>query len=230
MTFMNFSGIHQTEDLGENLLHDLRIVNRELLDDVSAFSSAERRVLATTEVFMKAFLEQPEIDQSVIRVTRGMLDDGTGAAKECMDSVKVKLHQMLQSHQLLASVSYEELSTQIGDPSDFVNSVISLLRLFQVLIGLIDDIAGSRRQIMERKFNSIDFTAFPPSWCCGENHLLFRERWDRLFREFCDVRRICWLCIAHTHCRLTAQPSILAKCLSSMTLSSTTRKPRFKMV
>ncbi|RKO90183.1 histidine phosphatase superfamily-domain-containing protein [Blyttiomyces helicus] len=87
-------GLHHSKDLGENLRKDLRIINKELLQDVKIYTSSERRVVATADIFCKAFLNVPELPDDFLTVRKEMLDD-SNAAKEQMESVKTRLQHIL---------------------------------------------------------------------------------------------------------------------------------------
>lgn len=54
------AGFYQSRDLGENMRKDLILINNRLLDDFFVYSSSERRVMATSEVFTEAFLGASE--------------------------------------------------------------------------------------------------------------------------------------------------------------------------
>ncbi|KAJ1342603.1 hypothetical protein BSLG_002701 [Batrachochytrium salamandrivorans] len=87
-------GLHQSRDLGENLRKDLLIINKSLLDHVSIYSSSEKRVTATAEIFCKSFLGLDTMDDDFIKIDKEMLDD-SNAAKEQMDHVKARLQRIL---------------------------------------------------------------------------------------------------------------------------------------
>lgn len=45
------------------------------------------------------------------------------------------------------------------------------------------------RKIMRRNFKLSNVNDIQKTWCCNETPLLFRERWEKLCRDFCDVKR-----------------------------------------
>ena len=168
------AGVFHSKDLGENLRKDLMIINKEVLDDVKVFASAERRVLESADIFLKAFLDTSVLPNDLVQIRRDMLDDSYDA-KEAMEIVKNRLQNLLNpsgDHKLPDGYI---LPDDIGDPAAFTEQVVSLLE--------------SRRAIMKMKFESADLDKIQPRWCCSESPQLFKERWDRHFKEFCDVER-----------------------------------------
>lgn len=80
---------------------DLMIINKDVFSDIYAYCSSERRVMATADVILKAFLGIQEIPKpnaegfgGVMTIDRRMLDD-SNAAKDAMDKVKSRLRDML---------------------------------------------------------------------------------------------------------------------------------------
>ncbi|CAJ0750405.1 22781_t:CDS:2, partial [Entrophospora sp. SA101] len=69
------SARYQSRDLGENLRKDLLILNRSILDDVKIYSSSERRVSATADLFARTFLNTDDIPEETIQKCKKMLDD-----------------------------------------------------------------------------------------------------------------------------------------------------------
>ena len=149
------------------------MINKNVLDDVTCFSSSERRVLATANVFLEAFLDVDQVPEGFIQISKDMLDD-SNAAKEQMDRVKVRLLEILNTRNTADLPARYHLPDSIALPYDLVQEVVELLR--------------SRRQIMRNKFEELNVEEIQKEWCCSESPALFRERWERLFREFCDVR------------------------------------------
>ncbi|GAA94432.1 uncharacterized protein L969DRAFT_97362 [Mixia osmundae IAM 14324] len=163
---------YQSRDLGENLRKDLLIINKELLDHTTIYSSSERRVMATAEVFGGAFLDEknakPVAHQLTIR--KDLLDD-SNAAKEPMDAVKKRLKTLLRDD----SYKRPEFAWPVPDvePAQVVRETMALMRL--------------HRDVLESNWRTLDVDAIQSRWCCGENPFLFRERWSKLFEDFCDV-------------------------------------------
>lgn len=97
------SGYYHSKDLGENLRKDLLLINKELLNDVRIYSSPERRVLATAEIFYKSLLNVTDLPENVLILSKDMLDD-SNAAKEQMEFVKRKLQVLLSTNSSTSKV------------------------------------------------------------------------------------------------------------------------------
>jgi len=152
---------------------DLGIINRALLDDVNVYSSSERRVIATAEAFSKPFLKLDEIPADLIRVKKDMLDDSNDA-KEFMDIVKSEMREVLDNQN---SPLIEYFIPNTGEPKYLKGLAVHISEL---LIKL--------REIMRQNLAKLsDEELVVTEWCCSENPQLFRERWEKLIREFCDV-------------------------------------------
>ena len=164
------SGKIQATDLGQNLRKDLGIINKDVLDDVKVISSSEIRVTQTAEVFCRAFLDTENLDPKLITISREMLDD-SNAAKEQSDITKVKLQKILNPEVHTAPPSVFVMPDGWVDLADPVQELINLLKQL--------------RELMHENLKIEKET----TWCCYETPQLFLERWEKLFREFCDIER-----------------------------------------
>ncbi|KAF9900594.1 hypothetical protein EC991_007145 [Linnemannia zychae] len=163
---------YQSRDLGDNLRKDLQIMNKHVLDDVKIFTSSERRVRATAELFTQRFLDIREVPKDMLLIRKEMLDD-SNAAKEKTDAVKQELYELLQSDN---PEDLEELWPRgKADPGELVQDIIVAMRKL--------------REIMRKNFKQYDIEAIQKSWCCYESPSLFYERWEKIFEEFADVER-----------------------------------------
>ncbi|KAJ3279977.1 hypothetical protein HK104_001024 [Borealophlyctis nickersoniae] len=166
-------GLHHSKDLGENLRKDLRIINKELLEDVKVYASSERRVLATADIFCRAFLAVETLPDDFATVSKEMLDD-SNAAKEPMDLVKGRLQDIINP----SNPAQVPPGIKLPDgmvPAEGAHLVIELLR--------------ELREVMRENFRTLDVENLQNRWCCQETSGLFRERWEKLFKDFCDVER-----------------------------------------
>ncbi|BGO99739.1 inositol hexakisphosphate and diphosphoinositol-pentakisphosphate kinase [Rhodotorula toruloides] len=166
---------YQARDLAENMRKDYTIMNKTLLEHTNVYTSSERRVVATAEIFTTAFLDERErptgeqqTHQLIIR--KDLLDD-SNAAKEEMEKVKKKLKTLcrpgLHVRPEFAWPAKEK------DPFEVVKETIELMK--------------SLRETMNENWHSLAVENIQPRWCCGEYPYLFRERWEGLFADWCDV-------------------------------------------
>jgi inositol-hexakisphosphate/diphosphoinositol-pentakisphosphate 1-kinase len=101
-----------------------------------------------------------------------MLDD-SNAAREQMDAVKSQLCSLLEPGETAKiDVTWPE---DIPEPCVIVQETIELMK--------------ELRDNMRENFSKMDVEAIQPRWCCSENPDLFKERWEKLFEDFCDVER-----------------------------------------
>ncbi|KAK4542569.1 hypothetical protein LTR36_006617 [Oleoguttula mirabilis] len=207
------SARYQAADLGENMRNDMLLMNREVLSDVSIFTSSERRVTTSAQIFAGAFLDQKDVDQEQIRVRKDLLDD-SNAAKDEMDKVKKKLKGLLRKgHQAPEHFAWPKDGTP--EPYLVARNVVELMRFHRKVmrhnfakLQSSDAVSSleklkhpgqSENSAAEPKIDSSDAgaaatagqqaTSVQARWCTGEDADLFRERWEKLFNEFTDAEK-----------------------------------------
>ncbi|KAH9812777.1 histidine phosphatase superfamily-domain-containing protein [Melampsora americana] len=166
---------YQSRDIGQNFAQDLKVMSKTMLDNVTIFSSSESRVVATAEIFSAGILQGSKLHHSKtaepnpipLIIRKDLLDD-SNAAKEPMDKVKKRLKVLLRHNQ------GTEVNWPIADkePVDIVQEVIVILK--------------EQREIMNRNWEELDVDQIQSRWCCGECPFLFKERWEKLFSDWCD--------------------------------------------
>ena len=134
------------------------IINKNVFKDVKIYSSSERRVTATADVFAQSFLNLDKIPSDLIVVTKEMLDD-SNAAKEQMETVKSELQAILDPN-LPSTAPPDLLPKEIGNPTVFIDELINLLR--------------SLRIAMRNNFETMDVNQMQSRWCCSESPYLFK--------------------------------------------------------
>ncbi|KAK9455760.1 histidine phosphatase superfamily-domain-containing protein [Dipodascopsis uninucleata] len=167
------SARYQSQDLGDQLRKDVLLVNRHVLDDVKVFTSSERRVATSAQIWAASFLDKSDIDQDFLIVRKDLLDD-SNAAKDPMDKVKKKIKPLLRKG--LKPPPQFTWPEKMPEPSVVIQSVVELMLFHQ--------------EVMEANFKYRDVNSFQSRWCCGEDPLLFKERWDKLFAEFTSVEKV----------------------------------------
>lgn len=206
------SARYQAQDLGENLRNDLLLMNRECLEHVNVFSSSERRVTTSAQIFASAFLEEKKLPKDFVQVRKDLLDD-SNAAKDEMDKVKKKLKQLLRE----GDAAPPEFTWPKDSPEPYIvaRRIVELLQFHHaVMVGnfqklqstavnaLASVMRGQNGDAMSSHASS--HTTSPtgsmtsahmvsniqPRWCSGEDADLFRERWEKLFKEFTDADKV----------------------------------------
>ncbi|KAG0298998.1 hypothetical protein BGZ98_010365 [Dissophora globulifera] len=160
---------YQSRDLGDNLRKDLLIMNKNVFDDVKIFTSSERRVRATAELFTQRFLDIREVHKDMLLIRKEMLDD-SNAAKEKTDVVKKELYNLLQPEHAQDIEKYWPKGQE--DAGNLVKDIIVAMRTL--------------REIMRKNLKTQDVASIQKTWCCYESPALFFERWEKIFGEFAD--------------------------------------------
>ena len=200
------SARYQAQDVGENMRADLLLMNKEALENVRVFSSSERRVTTSAQIWAASFLDQKEVDESIIKIRKDLLDD-SNAAKDVMDKVKKKLKLLLrEGHKAPPQFAWP---ANTPDPCIVVRKVAELMvfhrkvmwQNFKRLEGRSSSSLGALNKTGEGNASEVPagskslsqaqtLSSIQSRWCCGENPELFRERWEKLFTEFCDSEKI----------------------------------------
>lgn len=202
------SARYQAQELGENMRNDLMLLNRDIFDEVHVFSSSERRVSASAQIWACSFLGRNDLPEDFITTRKDLLDD-SNAAKDEMDKVKKKLKGLLRKgNERPAQFAWPE---NMPEPSEVQTRVVQLMnfhrRVMQYNYGKLYSGAAaslgaisnpsSERLSMDGSSTSISslshanaVNSIQPRWCSGEDAELFRERWEKLFSEFCDGDKV----------------------------------------
>lgn len=204
------SARYQSQELGENMRNDLLLLNRDVLDEVHVYSSSERRVTASAQIWAASFLGRKEIPQDFITIRKDLLDD-SNAAKDETDKVKKKLKGLLRKgNERPAQFAWPE---KTPEPSEVQTRVVQLMnfhrRVMQYNYGKIQHNGspaslssmsntstekltgdGSSTSISSALSHANAVNGIRSRWCCGEDAGLFRERWEKLFAEFCDGDKV----------------------------------------
>ncbi|XBW37057.1 hypothetical protein QEN19_002635 [Hanseniaspora menglaensis] len=170
------SAKYQASELGEQMRLDFGLLNKSILEDnnIKIFSSSERRVLYTAQLWAAALYGGAYENDIFIR--KDLLDD-SNAAKELMDKVKKKLKPLLRIGQ--EAPSDFTWPTNMPQPYLVMKRVCELMRY--------------NKSIMDYHFEHStpeELTAYQDKWCCAEDSKLFKERWDKLFAEFTTVEKV----------------------------------------
>ncbi|KAI8971624.1 histidine phosphatase superfamily-domain-containing protein [Mycotypha africana] len=168
------AGRHQSRDLAENLRKDMNILNREILADVKIYSSSERRVRDTAQVFARWFLGDSESLDGIISESKYLLDD-SNAAKDQADAVKRQLKGLLRPGNDIPEWMLAQLgwSPKLPQP--------------HVVLEEIATIMGRMQRIMNENWATKDVDNIQRRWCCLDSPLLFKERWERMFQNFAST-------------------------------------------
>lgn len=195
------SARHQTQDMGANFRNDLLLMNREVLDDVSIFSSSERRVTTSAQIFAASFLEKDQYPSENIEVRKDLLDD-SNAAKDIMDKVKKKLKTLLRAGD--KAPPQFAWPKDVPEPYIVVRQVVDLMKFHQRVMNhnfkkldsaavlSLNAIAGGPGDVTSPGALShlTNVNQIQPRWCCNEGPELFKERWEKLFKEFGDADKV----------------------------------------
>lgn len=200
---------YQSQELGENMRNDFKLLNREILDDCHVYSSSERRVTTSAQIWSSAFLKKKDLPEDFVTVRKDLLDD-SNAAKDVMDKVKKKLKGLLrEGNERPPQFTWPD---KTPEPSEVQKQVVQLMKFLRKTMQvnyarlqsstIQEDLPTSSNQSSEKlgtdSTGSSTSTGQPappmsniqPRWCSGEDTGLFKERWEKLFAEFCDAEKV----------------------------------------
>lgn len=198
------SARYQAQELGDNMRNDLLLMNREVLDEVHVFSSSERRVTTSAQIFAASFTDQKDLPSDFITIRKDLLDD-SNAAKDEMDKVKKKLKTLLrQGEEAPAQFAWPP---NMPEPSIVQKYVVQLMKFHRkVMRHNYSKLYGGATSSLNAIANPGDksepsatgssitqataTSSIQARWCCGEDAELFKERWEKLFSEFCDSEKV----------------------------------------
>lgn len=197
------SARYQSQELGTNMREDLKLLNKEVLNNVRIFTSSEKRVKTSAQIWAASFLGLESIDESYISVRKDLLDD-SNAAKDLMDKVKKKLKHLLRE----GNSAPEQFAwpKDMPEPSIVMTAVVELLKFHRRVMRhnfkklsttaiaslfSVGDKGDSKSSAASSSSNekSLTATSIQSRWCTGEDADLFKERWEKLFTEFCDSEK-----------------------------------------
>ncbi|KAI5292163.1 hypothetical protein KEM52_006568, partial [Ascosphaera acerosa] len=229
---------YQSQELGVNMRDDLKLMNNEALNDVRIFTSSERRVSTSAQIFTSAFLDRKDVPEDFIEVRKDLLDD-SNAAKDVMDRVKKKLKLLLREGNS-APPQFAWPKQGFPEPSVVLATVVDLMKYHRKIMrynyalllrprpasssssssghslgasnaggngsgngsGNSSGLGSNHGQSSNpskpapaEQGEDLDIdpdlvSAIQGRWCAGEDPKLFKERWEKLFAEFCDTEKV----------------------------------------
>lgn len=161
---------HQARDYGTNMRRDMLIMNKEALNNCTVYTSSERRVSASAEIFAAAFLngdapgDGEEVKPREMVVRKDLLDD-SNAAKDLMDTVKKELKASLCPDSPTADQRPDGWPEDLPPPAYMGTEIQKLLLSLQAT--------------MRKNYAELDVDSIQHRWCTHETPALFRERWEK---------------------------------------------------
>ena len=200
------SARYQSQDLGENMRSDLLLMNKEAIEHVRVFTSSERRVSTSAQIWAASFLDKEEVPDSFIIERKDLLDD-SNAAKDVMDKVKKRLKLLLRKGE--KAPPQFAWPSNMPEPSEVVGKVAELMTFhrkvmrynYKKLNGKATASLSNLAKTGEGGKPAANSTGgslaqaqavstVQARWCSGEDPELFKERWEKLFSEFCESEKI----------------------------------------
>ncbi|OKL63337.1 hypothetical protein UA08_02114 [Talaromyces atroroseus] len=192
---------YQAQDLGTTMRDDLKLMNKEALDDVRVFTSSEPRVSTSAQIWASSFLDEKELPEDYIQVRKDLLDD-SNAAKDVMDKVKKKLKLLLREGSAPSQFTWPK--NNFPEPSIVLATVVELMKFHRdVMRHNFDRLSHSDNNSANnmlpqqkpvdpspRNAEGQSLDSIQGRWCTGEEAGLFKERWEKLFAEFCDTEKV----------------------------------------
>ncbi|KAL2136752.1 hypothetical protein VTI74DRAFT_1793 [Chaetomium olivicolor] len=208
------SARYQAQELGESMRSDLGLMNREMLDEVHVFSSSERRVVTSAQIWAASFLKKKDVPEDFITIRKDLLDD-SNAAKDEMDKVKKKLKGLLRKgNERPPQFAWPD---NMPEPSEVQTRVVQLMnfhrkvmqhnyaKLYSGAVNSLNTINNPAEKGLNEGGSGLSLSSMGSAgslsqanavnsiqarWCCGEDAELFKERWEKLFAEFCDGEKV----------------------------------------
>ncbi|KAL9933077.1 hypothetical protein V8E36_007795 [Tilletia maclaganii] len=163
---------YQAKDYGLAMRRDMMIMNEAALRNTTVYTSSERRVTASADIFTAAFLSdpsRPDAEPLNMIIDRALLDD-SNAAKDLMDKVKKRLKASLRPESETPAETPDFWPEGMPSPSELV-----------VKLG---EIIKSLSKFVKINYERLDVDKIQRKWCTHETPTLFRERWEKLFKDF----------------------------------------------
>lgn len=152
------------------------------------------------QIWACSFLDQKELPEDFIQVRKDLLDD-SNAAKDLMDKVKKKLKLLLREGSAPSQFTWPK--DNIPEPSVVLSTVVELMKFHRDVMRhnfrKLDRSVPQSSSMTGDSSSSHSSTSYVegPSlasiqgrWCTGEDPVLFKERWEKLFAEFCDTEKV----------------------------------------
>lgn len=156
----------------------------------------------TAQIWASSFLDQKDLPDDFVQIRKDLLDD-SNAAKDLMDKVKKKLKLLLREGSAPSQFAWPK--DNIPEPSVVLGTLVELMKFhrnvmrhnFQRLVNMSHrssshgtDKAADPGHFDSHMDNNSASASIQGRWCAGEDTMLFKERWEKLFAEFCDTEKV----------------------------------------